>query len=160
MHATARLLSLLLISAAVAAGARAAREPLDAGATASVPPSPPRSTTVVATNGDSLARAAAGAAPFRSGREPPTLRFDPLGANTETSEGAPAGPPPPPRLSGVAAGSPPAAVLDGIAGADGPRIVQVGDTIGGFTVRRITRDGVVLVRDGVEVTLWLDGTRP
>ena len=87
--------------------------------------------------------------PFRAGRRPAEVVYDPAGSAAT----APADIPPKPELvlSGIVWGVIPAAVLEGLPGLPEPRVVREGEVVGGLRIRRITRDRVVIT--GMD-TLW------
>ena len=102
---------------------------------------------------DSLVRAVAEAAPFRASRTLPAVAYNP--DRTAAPAGSSASPQLKPQLvlSGVVWGgqAKPMAVLEGLPGIQGPRVVRVGERVGGLTLRRIQRDAVVVT--GLD-TMW------
>ncbi|HEU4648238.1 MAG TPA: hypothetical protein VFS33_04200 [Gemmatimonadales bacterium] len=106
---------------------------------------PPVQITRTAARFDSLLRAAAARAPFRSNRVAAAIAYDP---DRPPQPGMPT-PPPAPKptlaLSGIVWGTAPAAVLEGVPGVDGPRVVRAGESVGGLRVKRIRRDAIVVV---------------
>jgi hypothetical protein len=94
---------------------------------------------------DSLAGAAAGHDPFRMSRSPAGVRFDPGDA---LAVPLPMAPPMVSRpqlvLVGVVLGSEPTALIEGLPGADGPRLLRLGERVGGFGLREVTADGAVI----------------
>ena len=86
----------------------------------------------------------AAADPFRAVRHASPIAYRP-----ELEGIAPPPPPPkPPRpvlsVAGILGGPPWDALLDGIPGKDGSTMVHAGESIGGLTVRSITRDSVIV----------------
>jgi len=75
--------------------------------------------------------------PFRIARVPAVTPYDPLRNGPDVVPDQPPPPKPALLLSGILWGRESIAVLEGIPGIEGPRVVQVGDTVGGLTVRRI-----------------------
>lgn len=106
-------------------------------------------------NADSLASVTIRQDPFRAARRPAAAAYDPaIGA-----PGAPAAPAKPLlTLVGLVAGPEPSAVVEGIPGVDGARALRVGDSVGGFTIRRITTDRVVIA--GMDTTWVLNVREP
>jgi hypothetical protein len=116
------------------------------GAAARLAPTPTLSARAVP---DSLVRRIVSRDPFRPDRRPSPVAYDP------TRAGQPiVAPPPKPTLVlvGVVQGTDPTAVIEGLPGIEGPRVVRVGDVIGGLTVRAIATDGVRVV--GLD-TVWV-----
>lgn len=80
------------------------------------------------------------------------------------SSGVPAVAPPQPRpqlaLSGIVWGgrTKPMAVLEGLPGVQGPRVLQLGERVGGLTVRRIQGDAVTVT--GLDTTWTLRVKEP
>ena len=156
-------LQLLLIGLGVAAllVALAVLQTADSGALPiSSPPAPVRNGHGPASNQrslDSLVQAAVARAAFRVTRRPTAVAYDPNHAPGV----APAVQPvarPVLTVSGIAwgRGLEPAAVLEGLPGVEGPRVVHVGESVGGLKVRQI-RDGAVVVT-GLD-TIWTLGVR-
>lgn len=83
--------------------------------------------------------------PFRADRRPAPLPF------SRVPDGLPAPPPPPPAppkpalvLRGTVGGPTWEALLEGIPGREGSVLVRQGDTLAGFTLRRVSGDTVVV----------------
>jgi len=71
---------------------------------------------------------------FRTDRHPAAVPYDP----TRGAAPPPDGPPKPQlTLTGVVWGDAPEAVIEGLPTAPGPRVVRVGDVVGGVTIKRI-----------------------
>ena len=106
---------------------------------------------------DSLALAAAGRAPFRASRTPSAVAYDPSGL-VPIASAAPPAPRPVLAVSGIVwgVGAKSSAVVEGLPGTQGPRVVRIGEIIGGLKVRRIQRDTVVVVGSD---TIWTLGVR-
>jgi hypothetical protein len=130
-------------------------EPLAALMVADAPevPMPPRPAV------DSLATAASARDPFRASRAAAPVPFDP--------DRAADAPPPPPRpslppltLVGVALGAEPAALVDGLPGTESTRVLRVGETVAGFTVRRIEDHRVLIAGPDTTWTLRVRGAQP
>lgn len=104
---------------------------------------------------DSLRRAVVARDVFRTDRHPAAVAYDP-------SRGAaplPDGPPKPQLiLTGVVWGEDPEAVIEGLPTAPGPRVVRVGDVVGGVTVKRIEQARVIAV--GFDTTWTLTVREP
>lgn len=124
------------------------------------PPPVARAAQTVRQSEDSVATPALGALvahdPFRARRAPAPLAYDPVALV--------AGPPPPapPKpvltLTGIAWGAQPEAVIEGLPSTDGPRVVRVGEIVGGLTVKRIAPDRVVIT--GMDTTWTLKVREP
>lgn len=97
---------------------------------------------------DSLAEAIVGLDPFSPARHAPALPYDP-------ARGAAPPPAVPAKpaliLRGLVWGQFPAAILDGLPGIEGPRVLRVGDTLSGLTLRHI--DSVRVVIADID-TVW------
>jgi hypothetical protein len=110
---------------------------------------------------DSLARAAVVVAAFRVSRKEAVVAYNP---ERTLSSGAPAAAPQQPRpqlaLSGIVWGgqAKPMAVLEGLPGIQGPRVLQLGERVGGLTVRRIKGDVVTVT--GLDTTWTLRVKEP
>jgi hypothetical protein len=99
--------------------------------------------------------------PFRPDRLQAPLPYSPL------ADGMPAPPPPPPAppkpalvLRGTIGGPKWEALLEGIPGRQGSTLVRQGDTLGGLTLRRISRDTVVVRGMDTTWTLTVKRTWP
>ncbi|HKV43581.1 MAG TPA: hypothetical protein VJT32_02720 [bacterium] len=91
---------------------------------------------------DSLARVVAGRDLFRADRRAAAVRYDP----TRGAAPLPDGPPKPQlAVTGIVWGDEPEAVLEGLPTTTGPRVVRVGDAIGGVTIKRIEQGRLVAV---------------
>lgn len=89
--------------------------------------------------------------PFRAGRAPAAVRYDPEGPKAPVATPS-AGPVRPSLvLTGIIWEEEPAAVVEGLPGTDGPRVVRPNDVIGSLRVRRIGQQQVVI---GGEDTTW------
>ncbi len=106
---------------------------------------------------DSVAATLVARDPFRVGRRPASLAYDPLRLLQPPA-------PPPPRpvlvLVGVVwdGGRDPTALIEGFPGVEGPRSVRPGDTLAGLRVTRITVNHVVVV--GLDTTWTLTVREP
>ena len=108
-----------------------------------------------APSADSLASVAAARDPFRLQRTAASQSFDP----DASADAAPAPHPQRPSLElvGIALGDDPAALLDGLPGTDGTRVLRVGESVAGYTVRRILTDRVTV--QGPDTTWTLEVRR-
>jgi len=118
----------------------------------------PRPTLAVASGpypADSFARAAAVRDLFRVGRRPGSVAYDPSRGAAPIPDG-----PPKPQLAvtGIVWGEEPEAVLQGLPTSTGPRVVRVGDVVGGVTIQRIDAGRVVAV--GFDTTWTLTVREP
>jgi hypothetical protein len=90
---------------------------------------------------------------FRNERRPAPVAYDPL----RVIAGAAGSPPPAPKpalvLEGIVWGAVPEAVVEGIPGVDGPRVLRVGEILGGLRVQRIEARRVVIA--GMDTTWTL-----
>jgi hypothetical protein len=114
-----------------------------------------RATPVARYPADSLRRVVVARDVFRADRHPAAVAYDP-------SRGAaplPDGPPKPQLvLTGVVWGDLPQAVIEGLPTAPGPRVVRVGDVVGGVRVKRIQQARVIVV--GFDTTWTLTVREP
>lgn len=96
-----------------------------------------------ARSADSLARRTITKNPFRAHRSPANVRYRTDAAGEQVSP-----PPAPPRpnlsVAGIVLGSDPAALIDGIPGAEVTRVLRVGESLAGYTVRSIDTARVVI----------------
>ncbi|HEX4561619.1 MAG TPA: hypothetical protein VH113_07275 [Gemmatimonadales bacterium] len=99
---------------------------------------------------ESLGRVVTGRDLFRTDRRPAQLAYDPLRGAGPLPEGPPK---PTLNLTGMVWGALPEAVIEGLPTTDGPRVVRVGDVVGGLAIRRIGRRGVVVA--GMDTTWTL-----
>lgn len=81
--------------------------------------------------------------PFRTDRKPAAVVYSPV------ADGAPPPPPAPPKptlvVRGILGGAPTwEAILDGVPGREGSVVVHTGDRYAGLTIKRVTRDTVVV----------------
>ena len=99
---------------------------------------------------DSLSRVVVARDLFRVGRRPGVLAYDPARGVAPLPDG-----PPKPQLvlTGVVWGNEPEAVVEGLPTTSGPRVVRVGDAIGGVTIKRI--EPARLVAAGFDTTWTL-----
>jgi len=99
---------------------------------------------------DSLSRVVVARDLFRVGRRPAGIIYDPARGAAPLPDG-----PPKPQLvlTGVVWGDEPEAVVEGLPTTSGPRVVRVGDAVGGVTIRRI--DPARLVAAGFDTTWTL-----
>ena len=99
---------------------------------------------------DSLVRVVVARDLFRADRRPSTVAYDPSRGATPLPEG-----PPKPQLllTGVVWGEEPEAVVEGLPSAAGPRVVRIGDVVGGVTIKRIEQSR--LVATGFDTTWTL-----
>jgi hypothetical protein len=92
---------------------------------------------------DSLARAIAARDPFRLARAPAALPFDPEAPSTGYAP-----PPRPPRpalaLAGIVLGLEPLALVDGLPGVEGSRVMRLGERVGGYVLRAVASDHVII----------------
>ena len=93
--------------------------------------------------------------PFRIGRRPALLAYDPLRLAEQLA-------PPPPRpalvLVGMMEGLDPSAVIEGLPGVDGARVVRVGDVIGRLAIKKVGSGRVVIT--GMDTTWVLEVREP
>jgi len=129
-------------------------EPPAAFAIASVPEARPAPRLAA----DSLASLAAARDPFRVTRGPAPVPFDP--DQSADAPPPPRPPLPPLTLVGVALGAEPAALIDGLPGTETTRVVRLGETVAGYTVRRIEEDRVVIAGPDTTWTLRVRGGVP
>lgn len=123
-----------------------------ADVTLASPPDPPRpSATADAGVGVAAESVAAVVArdPFRIGRRPALVAYDP--ARLVDQDAAPA-PKPVLTLVGLLSGADPSAVVEGFPGVEGSRVVRVGDVVAGLRTKTIDHDKVVIV--GTDTT-WV-----
>jgi hypothetical protein len=108
---------------------------------------------------ESLAAAAAARDPFRASRAPAPVPFDP-----DRAADAPPTPPrpslPPLTLVGVALGTEPAALIDGLPGTETTRVLRLGESFAGYTVRRIEETRVLITGPDTTWTLRVRGAQP
>ena len=107
-------------------------------------------------NIDSLDAVATRGDPFRQSRRPAPVPFDPV--NPTDAPPPPAAPRPSLALVGILIGDEPAALIDGLPGVDGTRVLRVGETAAGYTVRRIEPDRVTV--QGADTTWTLTVRSP
>ena len=93
--------------------------------------------------------------PFRIGREPAPLAYDPV---RTAQPPMPAAPKPALRLLGVVAGRDPTAVIEGFPGGERARVVRAGDEVAGLRVVRISVEEVKVV--GMDTTWVLTVREP
>lgn len=110
------------------------------------------------TNLDALIHLAVATAPFRTGRRPARMAFDPTLAQGVPEAQAPPPPKPTLVLTGLAWGAEPQAIVEGLPGAGEARVVRVGDTIGGLRVRALHPDRVII--SGLDTTWVLKVSAP
>jgi len=93
--------------------------------------------------------------PFRIGRRPVLPAYDPMRLAEQQA-------PPPPRptlvLDGVMDGNPASAVVEGLPGVEGPRVVRVGDVVGGLSIKEVAKARVVIT--GMDTTWVLQVREP
>ena len=118
-------------------------------------PTPPSSATRAPYPADSLARVVVARDLFRGDRRPAGVAYDPLRGAVPLPDGSPK---PQLTLTGVAWGEVPEAVIEGLPTTDGPRVVRVGDVVGGLAIRRIGQGSVVVV--GMDTTWTLAVKEP
>lgn len=108
---------------------------------------------------DSLAGVAAARDPFRVARTPAPVAFD-----ADVSAGAPPPLPRPPlpplTLVGIALGAEPAALIDGLPGTETTRVLRLGETVAGYTIRRIEETHVLIAGPDTTWTLRVRGGSP
>jgi hypothetical protein len=119
----------------------------DARLTRAMPPVPAHSPLAV----DSLVTAVVGRDPFRLGRRPATVAFNPT-AGPETRTLPPSRPRPPLRLVGLVDGPRPQALIEGLPGTDRARALSQGESVAGVRLVGIGR-GVARLA-GMD-TLWV-----
>lgn len=104
---------------------------------------------------DSLARAVVARDLFRVDRRPAGVPYDALRGAVPLPDG-----PPKPQLTltGVVWGDIPEAVIEGLPTTDGPRVVRLGDLVGGLAIRHVGRGSVVVV--GMDTTWTLAVKEP
>jgi len=94
---------------------------------------------------------------FRADRHATTVSYDP--SQLAVAAAVQASPPKPAlALVGLATGNHPIAVLEGLPGADGPRVVRVGDVVGGLRITGIEKDRVLVI--GMDTTWVLKMREP
>lgn len=101
---------------------------------------------------DSLVRATVARAPFRAGRRPSDVPYDPSAPRPGDSV-APSVPKPALVLTGIVWGAEPAAIVEGLPGTAAARVIRRGDVIGPLAIARITRDSVMVT--GMDTTWTL-----
>lgn len=106
---------------------------------------------------DSVMAALVEIAPFRMNRRAASVRFDPQSTGVQTAQLRPAVPSL--HLAGIVWSDRPVAVVGGIPGTAGARAMQVGDTIGGIQLRRVTKGGAMLAGFDTAWSLTLETTR-
>jgi len=91
---------------------------------------------------DSLGRVTVSRDVFRLDRRPSAVPYDPSRGAAPLPDG-----PPKPQLvvTGIVWGDEPEAVMEGLPTATGPRVIRVGDVVGGVTIKRIEQTRVVAV---------------
>jgi len=93
--------------------------------------------------------------PFRIGRRPALLPYDPLRLAEQLA-------PPPQRpaliVVGVVTGAEPSAVIEGLPGVEGSRVMRVGDVVAGLQVKQIGNGRVVIA--GMDTTWVLEVREP
>ncbi len=104
---------------------------------------------------DSVASGIVRRDPFRMGREPAPLAYDPV---RPAQPPASAAPKPTLRLLGVVAGGDPTAVIEGFPGGEGAHVARAGDEIAGLRVVRISAQEVKVV--GMDTTWVLKVREP
>lgn len=99
---------------------------------------------------DSLSRVVVARDLFRVGRRPGVVAYDPVRGAAPLPDG-----PPKPQLvlTGVVWGDEPEAVVEGLPTTSGPRVVRVGDAVGGVTIKRI--EPARLIAAGFDTTWTL-----
>jgi hypothetical protein len=107
---------------------------------------------------DSLVAAAIAHPPFRAGRRPPEVRYDPSSEGQAPLPIPPAAPKPALMLSGLVWGPEPTAIIEGLPGLEGPRVVRRLDRVGELSVRKIERDRVII--SGLDTTWTLRVREP
>jgi len=99
---------------------------------------------------DSLAAVAVSRDAFRFARHPAPVAYDPLRLAEQL---APRPAKPVLQLAGIVWDKEsPAALIEGIPGVEGPRVLRVGETVSGLSVKQIAPDRVVMV--GMD-TVWV-----
>ncbi|HZH40408.1 MAG TPA: hypothetical protein VFD85_05335 [Gemmatimonadales bacterium] len=91
---------------------------------------------------ESLGRAVTARDAFRADRRPAPVAYDPARGAAPLPDG-----PPKPQLvvTGIVWGEEPEAVMEGLPTTIGPRVVRVGDAVGGVTIKRIEQSRLVAV---------------
>ncbi len=118
--------------------------------------SPPVAAVVRGYPTDSFVAATVSRDPFRAGRRPAGVPYDPV-RGAASPEGI-ASPKPALALVGLVLGSTPSAVIEGFPGMEGSRVVRVGEIVSGLQVKTIERDRVVIV--GMDTTWTLRVREP
>jgi hypothetical protein len=93
--------------------------------------------------------------PFRIGRRPAVVAYDPVRLAEQL---APVPPKPALTLVGVVSGSEPSAVVEGLPGVEGSRVLRVGDVVAGLQIKQIGNGRVVIV--GMDTTWVLEVREP
>ena len=93
--------------------------------------------------------------PFRVGRRPALIAYDPVRLAEQL---APVAPKPVLVLVGVLSGADPSAVVEGFPGVEGSRVVRVGDIVAGLRIKQIANNRVVIA--GMDTTWVLDVKEP
>jgi hypothetical protein len=101
---------------------------------------------------DSLARAITARDPFRLGRAPSVVPFDPEPPTTGYAP-PPRAPRPPLALAGILLGEEPLALIDGLPGVEGSRVMRLGERVGDFVLRAVASDHVVIAGPDTTWTL-------
>lgn len=105
---------------------------------------------------DSIAILLVSRDPFRPDRHPAPVAFSPAPAEASDVESQP--PKPSLLVSGIVWSSEPSAVVEGLPGVEGGKLMRPGETANGITLRRMTRDHVVL--SGLDTTWVLFMRKP
>jgi hypothetical protein len=100
---------------------------------------------------DSLGAIAVARDLFRAERHPAPAPYDPVRL-AASPPGPPTAPKPVLLLKGLVWGAVPEAVVEGLPGVDGPRVLRVGEGVGGLRVQRIEAGRVVIA--GLD-TIWI-----
>ena len=104
---------------------------------------------------DSLERVVVARDLFRGDRRRAGVPYDPLRGAAPLPD---APPKPQLALTGVVWGDIPEAVIEGLPTTDGPRVVRVGDVVGGLSIGHISRGSVVVA--GMDTTWTLAVKEP
>jgi hypothetical protein len=97
-------------------------------------------------------------APFRRDRRVTSVSYTTTPSPDAVGTQPPAPPKPQLLLRGLVVGRDPSVILEGVPGTDGPRVMRLGDTLGGLRVRGLTGSRVVVA--GFDTTWQLTFTRP
>lgn len=128
-----------------------AEAPISLGSASAAPSAPMLSALQPPADADSLARAIVARDPFRMGRAPSGVPFNPDAVAGATASPPPRAPRPALALAGIVLGGEPQALIDGLPGVEGSRVMRVGERVGDYVLRAIAADRVVIAGPD---TMW------